>query len=99
MDKSYYVYILTNSSYSTFYVGMTGKDLVNRILEHKSKIVPGFTNKYNCDVLIYYEQCDDPNVAIEREKQLKKWSRDKKLRLVRKANPTLKDLSEGINPV
>lgn len=99
MEKQYFVYILTNQNYSTFYIGFTGKHLINRLREHQSKSVHGFTHKYNCDVLVYYEQCDDPDVAIEREKQLKRWSRKKKLDLIRKVNPTIEDLSRTVELV
>ena len=68
--KSYYVYILTNKNNSVLYVGVTN-DIVRRIWEHKSKLIEGFTKKYNVDKLVYYEKFDDPNSAIAREKQLK----------------------------
>ncbi len=74
--KRYYVYILTNAS-RTLYVGMTN-NLERRVYEHKHKLVPGFTSKYNLGQLVYYEETNDPRVAIEREKQIKGWRRARK---------------------
>jgi putative endonuclease len=65
--KSYYIYILTNKNNSVLYVGVTN-DIVRRVWEHKSKLIEGFTKKYNIDKLVYYEKFDDPNTAIAREK-------------------------------
>lgn len=64
--KSYYIYILTNKNNSVLYVGVTN-DIVRRVWEHKSKLIEGFTKKYNIDKLVYYEKFDDPNSAIARE--------------------------------
>lgn len=75
--RSFYVYILTNNS-RTLYVGMTN-DLERRIFEHKTKSADGFTSKYNITRLVYYEDTNDPIVAIEREKQVKGWLRQKKI--------------------
>lgn len=88
--KQYCVYIITNNS-GTLYIGITG-DLRKRIWEHKNKIVDGFTKKYNIDKLIYFEQTENVISAIEREKQLKKWRREKKLNLIKKMNPDWSDL-------
>ena len=89
--KSYYVYILTNKNNSVLYVSVTN-DIVRRIWEHKSKLIEGFTKKYNVDKLVYYEKFDDPNSAIAREKQLKAGSRKKKLDLINSFNKDWKDL-------
>lgn len=91
--KEYYVYIMTNRS-GTLYIGMTN-DLERRVYEHKNKLVPGFTSKYNIDRLVYYESSNDVNVVIAREKQLKGWLRRKKIALIESINPEWRDLSEG----
>ena len=90
--QEYYVYILSNITNSTLYVGMTN-DLKRRLYEHKNKLVPGFTEKYNVSKLVYYEKTTDVNAAIQREKNLKKWNREWKLELIKKNNPLFKDLS------
>ncbi len=88
----YYVYILTNKGNTVLYIGVTN-DLERRIYEHKNKILEGFTKKYNVDKLVYYEETKDINEAIAREKQLKKWSRAKKINLIESVNKTWRDLS------
>jgi putative endonuclease len=75
-------------------VGVTD-NLQRRIYEHKNNLVEGFTQKYNIHNLVYYEETNDINVAIEREKQIKSWSRKKKLMLIEKDNPTWNDLFES----
>ena len=77
MFKQYYIYILANKTDSTLYVGVTN-DLERRVAEHRSGAIPGFTEKYHCHKLVYFERYSDVNQAIAREKQLKKWSRSKK---------------------
>ena len=89
--NQYYVYIITNKT-GTLYIGITN-NLKTRIYQHKAKLVPGFTNKYNIDRLLYFETYSDLDSAIAREKQLKKWRRAKKLNLVTSQNPQLTDLS------
>lgn len=89
-----YVYIMTNSRNSVVYVGVTS-NLVRRIWQHKNKIFKGFTSRYNCCKLVYYESFDHILDAINREKQLKAGKR--KLDLVNSLNPEWKDLSEGWN--
>jgi len=89
-ENNYYVYILTNKS-NTLYTGITN-DLYRRLYEHKNKLTPGFTKKYNIDKLIYYEVFDDPESAIQREKEIKGWTRKKKLELIKKVNPNFKEL-------
>ncbi len=83
--KEMWVYIITNRS-KTLYIGVTN-DLERRMYEHREKIIPGFTSRYNIDRLVYYETCSDPLDAIRREKQLKSWSRSKKIELIEKDNP------------
>jgi len=90
MTKNYFIYILRSIS-GTFYIGITS-DLIKRIWEHKQKVVKGFTQKYNIDRLVYYEVFSDPISAIEREKQLKNWSRKKKIDLITKTNPHMKEI-------
>lgn len=90
MKKQFYVYILTSKS-NTLYIGITS-NLQKRIYEHKHKLVPGFTNKYNINKLIYIEEYSDSLETISREKQLKKWSRKKKIELIKHVNPTFEEL-------
>ncbi len=90
MDKNYYVYILGNSR-PTLYIGVTN-DLIRRVYEHKEGFVGGFTKKYALKELLYFEIFSSAVEAIEREKQLKSWNRNWKLRLIRKTNPNLIDL-------
>ena len=91
MKDHFYVYLLTNKKEGRFYVGMTS-DLPKRIWEHKSKIIDGFTKKYNLDQLVYYEVFDDADNAIRREKRLKRWNRDWKIQAVEELNPSWEDL-------
>ena len=90
-DHRYYVYILTNTS-RTLYVGVTN-NLERRMFEHKNKLVPGFTTKYNVTWLAYYEETPSIESALAREKQIKSWRRSKKVTLVESMNPQWKDLS------
>jgi putative endonuclease len=92
-DRQYYVYILTNKSNNVLYIGVTN-DLIRRIFEHKNKLVEGFTKKYNLRKLVYYEVANDIESAINREKQLKNWHRDRKINLIDQFNPDWKDLSD-----
>ena len=89
-----YVYILANPFSRVLYTGITG-DLVRRVWEHKTKSIPGFTADYNVTALVYFEEFDGPKAAISREKQIKGWSRDKKLALITSVNPEFDDLSAG----
>ena len=89
--KLYYVYILS-SRRRTLYIGVTG-DLPRRLYEHRHKILEGFTKRYNVTQLVYLESTTDVRAAISREKQIKKWSRAKKVALVRSMNPEWKDLA------
>jgi len=89
--KQYYVYIMTNKS-RTLYTGVTN-DLERRVYEHKQKLVPGFTARYNITRLVYFEATEDVQAAIVREKQIKGWLRRKKIALIESANPRWEDLS------
>jgi putative endonuclease len=91
-QKNYYVYLLSNWNNKVLYIGVTSS-LERRIVEHRQKLVPGFTEKYNVNKLVYFEQTNDAISAIAREKQLKKWRREKKNALVDSVNPTWRDLS------
>lgn len=91
---SYFVYIISNDRHTVFYTGVTN-DLDRRIYEHKSKLKGGFTSKYNCHQLLYYEEFPFINEAILREKQLKKFRREWKFQLIDRMNPDWIDLSEG----
>lgn len=90
--NSYYVYIMTNSKNTTFYIGVTN-NLIKRAYEHKNKLVEGFTSKYKINKLVYFEKTNDINIAIAREKQLKNWHREWKVNLIRNQNPNFKDIS------
>ena len=94
VNKSYFVYIL--SSYKkVLYIGITS-NLRKRMWEHREGVISGFTKKYKIKMLVYYEVYDDPETAITREKQLKKWRREKKIYLIESMNPEWKDLFEEL---
>lgn len=93
MVKCCAVYIMTNYSVTSLYIGVTS-NLQKRVWEHKNKFVKGFTERYNIDKLVYYELTDSIESAILREKQLKRWHRQWKLNLIKEYNPEFKDLSE-----
>ena len=92
MYKSYYTYIMSSYNNSALYIGVTN-DLERRVAEHKSGQIPGFTQKYNCKKLVYYEPFSDIEQAIAREKQLKGWVRCKKDALIDSTNPERNDLA------
>jgi len=92
---SYYVYILTNKPRGTLYVGVTN-DLVRRVYEHREGAVPGFTKRYGLKMLVYFECYDTPSAAIQREKNIKHWTRTWKLDLVSSTNPKWRDLYSDI---
>ena len=94
-DYNFWVYVVTNVHDSVRYIGITN-DLARRVSEHRSGEVPGFTSAYRCRKLIYYEHCTDVQDAIAREKQLKKWSRQKKLALIATLNPRWMDLAPEV---
>jgi len=91
MDKNYFVYILASKKNGTLYIGMTN-NLKNRIVQHKEKQIPGFTQRYNVDMLVYYEYYMDVRDAITRETQMKRWKRSWKIELIESMNPEWKDL-------
>ena len=93
MKKSY-VYFMANKNNTTLYVGVTS-NLVRRVYQHKNKTYKGFTSKYNCDKLVYFEEHDAIDLAIIREKQIKKGNRKRKENLINIDNPDWNDLSEG----
>jgi putative endonuclease len=92
-ERQYYVYIMA-SRRRTIYTGVTNH-LERRVYEHRHKLVPGFTSKYNATSLVYYEVTNDVTAAIEREKQIKGWTRAKKVALIESLNPKWHDLSSG----
>ena len=92
-ERRYCVYLLTNWNNRVIDIGVTN-DLTRRVYEHKNKLVKGFTDKYNINKLVYFEETGDVAAALAREKEIKKWRREKKNNLVRSMNPDWKDLSE-----
>ena len=88
----YFVYLLTNWNNKVIYVGVTN-DLERRLYEHKNKLIKGFTEKYNLNKLVYFEETNDILSAITREKEIKKWRREKKNQLVERCNAKWEDLS------
>ena len=98
MIKDYFVYILTSKRNGTLYIGVTN-NLLKRVYQHKERLVPGFTRKYNVHVLMYYEKYSDIYSAIEREKRLKKWNRQWKINLIESVNPNWKDLYNGLHAI
>lgn len=93
--KSYFVYILASKT-GTLYIGVTN-NLERRISEHKNKLIPGFTSRYNITRLMYYEEFSRVEDAIAAEKKIKGWGRQKKMDLIKTINPTTKDLAEDFN--
>jgi putative endonuclease len=93
--RSYYVYILASRIGGTLYIGITN-DLVRRVAEHRLKPVESFTKKYEVGRLVYFEQFDDAENAMRREKRLKRWNRAWKIRLIEEHNPNWDDLYPGI---
>ena len=92
MEREYFVYILTNKSNRVLYTGVTN-NLESRIWQHRNRLTPGFTSKYNFYKLVYYETHSDIKSAIFREKQIKSGSRSKKIRLIEEQNPRWHDLA------
>ena len=91
----YYIYILSNWNDKVIYIGVTN-NLKRRVYEHKNEVIDGFTKKYHVHKLVYYETTTDVKAALEREKQLKGWKREKKDSLVTDMNPNWKDLYDEI---
>ena len=92
MPKTYFVYIMASKQNGTLYIGVTN-NLERRIYEHKHNLIKGFTSKYGVHRLVYFEESNDIQAALMREKQLKKWNRSWKIELIEKTNPEWKDLS------
>ena len=99
-DKQPCVYIVTNCPHGVLYIGVTS-DLTKRVWQHRSGDVAGFTKRYNCQRLVWFELFGEMESAIAREKQLKNWRRDWKLNLVKESNPDWRDLAEdfGFEPL
>ena len=96
MEKHAYVYIMASDKMGTLYIGSTS-DLVGRVFEHKNKVYPkSFTAKYNCNKLVYYEQCENTKIMVQREHEFKKWNRNWKIRLIIKNNPEWLDLYPNV---
>ena len=93
--KTFYVYIMANKRNGTLYIGVTS-NLIKRVYEHKSDLIDGFTRKYNVHQLVFYEQVGDFEAAVRREKQLRKWNRLWKLRIIEQMNPEWRDLYEDL---
>ncbi len=96
VDKQFYVYILASKRNGTLYIGVTS-DIVQRVFQHKNNMIEGFTKKYSVKILVYYEVHENVDSAITREKQLKKWRREWKLRLIEEKNPHWNDLYNEIS--
>ena len=94
-DKNFYVYILTNKTNTTLYIGITS-NLIQRVYQHKKKLVGGFSNHYNINKLVYYEIAENAYAAITREKQLKSGKRQTKVHLMNTINPKWEDLYHGL---
>lgn len=95
MEKTYYVYLLASGRYGTLYAGVTS-DLIKRAWQHQEGLVEGFTKKYEVKKLVWYEVHKDVHAAITREKQIKKWNRAWKIRLIQEQNPLWRDLYEDV---
>jgi len=91
MSQNYYVYILASKRNGTLYIGVT-QDLLKRVDLHKKELLDGFTKKYNVKILVYYEVYQDIKDAILREKRIKKWKREWKIKLIEEKNPNWEDL-------
>jgi putative endonuclease len=94
---SFWVYILASRRNGTLYIGMTD-DLVRRAWEHRTGTIPGFTRKYGIKMLVWFEQHETRESALQRERQLKKWNRSWKLQLIERFNPSWEDLADELTP-
>lgn len=94
-QMNYYVYIMSSGRNGTLYIGVTN-DLKRRTYEHQNNLVKGFTEKYSVHDLVYFEQFEDIEQAILREKQMKKWNRYWKIKLINRENPEWVDLYREI---
>jgi putative endonuclease len=95
MEKTSYVYMLASRRYGTLYVGVTS-DLIRRVAQHREKSIPGFTRQYNVTQLVWYEVHAEIAEAIDREKRIKHWNREWKLRLIHEMNPHWHDLYDQL---
>lgn len=95
MDKTFYVYMLASARYGTLYIGVTS-NLIGRVWQHQEGVIEGFTKKYGVKQLVWFEVHADALSAITREKQLKKWNRAWKIKLIQQGNPYWRDLYEDI---
>lgn len=93
--RSYYVYILTNKKHGTLYIGVTN-NLIRRVDEHRRGVHEGFTKRYNLKKLVWFDVTDDVSAAIWREKCMKKWYREWKIRLIEESNPEWRDLYDNL---
>lgn len=93
--RIYYIYIMASLNNGALYIGMTN-NLIRRVFEHKNELINGFTKQYKCKKLTYFESSNDVRSILEREKQLKHWSRSKKIALIKTINPNLIDLSASL---
>ena len=89
--KTYYVYMMSSMNNKVLYIGITN-NLARRVYEHKNELVEGFTKKYNCKKLVWYESVTNVKSAIEQEKRMKKWKRSYKENIINETNPSWKDL-------
>ncbi len=89
--QKYYVYILTNKYNKVLYIGITN-NLIRRVYEHKNGHIPGFTKKYNCHKLVWFEESESVKSAILKEKRMKKWKREYKVNVINEMNPEWRDL-------
>ena len=95
MDKTYCVYILASRKGGSLYIGVTS-DLAGRVWQHKEHVIKGFSDRYNIERLVWYEVHEDPEAAIQREKNLKRWNRAWKVALIERNNPQWNDLYPGL---
>ena len=91
MEKKFYVYILASAKHGTLYIGVTS-DLIKRVYQHKTKVMAGFTKRYGCKTLVWFEAFDDLQVARRRELQMKEWKRAWKIKLIEEDNLEWNDL-------
>lgn len=95
MKENFFIYILASKRRGTLYIGVTS-NLIKRVYEHKNGLVDGFTKKFRVHRLVYYEIAADPETALLREKQMKKWNRVWKLKLIEEQNPEWADLYDTL---
>ena len=96
MEKNGYVYIMASGRNGTLYIGVTS-NLIQRVEQHREGLADGFTRKYSCKILVWYEQYGDIELAIQREKQMKEWKRLWKLRVIEAMNPDWNDLYDSLH--